>query len=111
MSYSKNGLERQLIRNPASVDTDAPWTLIVTGPFFIFLSIFTEIADNHGDAGDCHDAVVTVPLHFTDKQRQAVRTCAEKGGFNLLRIIDETSAAVLAYDIGQHNHHEDWWVM
>ena len=74
--------------------------------FSCFVS--TEIADNHGDAGDCHDAVVTVPLHFTEKQRQAVRLCAEKGGFNVLRVVDETSAAALAYDIGQQNHHEDW---
>ena len=68
----------------------------------------TEIADNHGDAGDCHDAVIAVPLHFNEKQRHAVRTCAEKGGFNVLRVIDETSAVVLAYDVGQINHHEDW---
>ncbi len=67
-----------------------------------------EIADNHGDAGDCHDAVITVPLHFTEKQTQAARASAEDGGFNVLRVIDETSAAVLAYDIGQVNHHEDW---
>ncbi len=66
-----------------------------------------EIADSQGDAGDSHDTVLTVPLHFTDKQRNIIKISAEKAGLNILRIITEPCAAALAYDIGQVSHNEE----
>lgn len=59
-----------------------------------------EIAQANG-GNDIEDAVITVPLHFSDEQRVAMREAAEDAGFNVLRVISQPSAAALAYDIGQ----------
>ncbi|XP_049884145.1 heat shock protein 70 B2-like [Pectinophora gossypiella] len=45
------------------------------------------------------DAVVTVPAYFNDSQRQATRTAGAIAGLNILRIINEPTAAALAYGI------------
>ncbi|KAL4617947.1 heat shock 70 kDa protein 14 [Arapaima gigas] len=50
---------------------------------------------------DANDAVITVPFEFGDMQKNALRQAAEEAGFNVLRLIHEPSAAVLAYGIGQ----------
>ena len=42
-------------------------------------------------------AVITVPAYFTDSQRQATKDAGEIAGFNVRRIIDEPTAAALAY--------------
>ncbi len=46
-------------------------------------------------------AVVTVPAYFNDHQRQATREAARLAGLECLRIINEPTAAALAYGIGQ----------
>tara|TARA_R100001377_G_scaffold72946_1_gene48826 strand:- start:1071 stop:2942 length:1872 start_codon:yes stop_codon:yes gene_type:complete len=43
------------------------------------------------------DAVVTVPAYFNDSQRQATKEAGEIAGLNVLRIINEPTAAALAY--------------
>lgn len=48
-----------------------------------------------------HKAVVTVPVHFTDAQRQAVREAVQRTGLDVLRILQEPVAAGIAYGIGQ----------
>uniref|UniRef100_A0AAY5EX34 Heat shock 70 kDa protein 14 n=1 Tax=Electrophorus electricus TaxID=8005 RepID=A0AAY5EX34_ELEEL len=50
---------------------------------------------------DVKDAVITVPFEFGEMQKNALRNAAEKAGFNVLRLIHEPSAALLAYGIGQ----------
>ncbi len=45
------------------------------------------------------DAVVTVPAYFNDAQRQATKEAGEIAGFNVLRIINEPTAAALAYGL------------
>jgi molecular chaperone DnaK len=45
------------------------------------------------------DAVVTVPAYFNDSQRQATKDAAKIAGLNLLRIINEPTAAALAYGL------------
>jgi len=45
------------------------------------------------------DAVVTVPAYFDDAQRQATRDAGRLAGLNVLRIINEPTAAALAYGI------------
>ncbi len=47
-----------------------------------------------------HKAVITVPAYFSDKQRQATRLAGELAGLEVLRIINEPTAASLAYGIG-----------
>ncbi len=46
-------------------------------------------------------AVVTVPAYFTDRQRQAVKEAGKLDGLEVVRIINEPTAASLAYGIGR----------
>jgi molecular chaperone DnaK len=46
-------------------------------------------------------AVVTVPANFTDSQRQATKHAAELAGLKVLRILNEPTAAALAYGFGK----------
>jgi len=46
-------------------------------------------------------AVITVPAYFNDNQRQATRDAGEIAGLEVLRIINEPTAAALAYGLGQ----------
>ncbi|MEM6733305.1 MAG: Hsp70 family protein, partial [Myxococcota bacterium] len=48
---------------------------------------------------DINRAVITVPAYFNDKQRQAVKDAARIAGLELLRIINEPTAAALAYGV------------
>ncbi len=45
------------------------------------------------------DAVVTVPAHFDDHQRQATKDAAQIAGLNVLRVINEPTSASLAYGL------------
>jgi len=45
------------------------------------------------------DAVITVPAYFNDAERQATKEAGEIAGFNVLRIINEPTAAALAYGL------------
>jgi molecular chaperone DnaK len=45
------------------------------------------------------DAVITVPAYFDDAQRTATKTAGEIAGFNVLRIINEPTAAAIAYGL------------
>ena len=45
------------------------------------------------------DAVVTVPAYFSDHQRQATKEAGQVAGLNVLRIINEPTAAALAYGL------------
>jgi molecular chaperone DnaK len=45
------------------------------------------------------DAVLTVPAHYGDAQRQAVKEAGEMAGLNVLRIVNEPTAAALAYGL------------
>ena len=48
---------------------------------------------------DVKDAVITVPAYFSDSQRQATKEAGEISGLNVLRIVNEPTAAALAYGI------------
>ncbi|MGH3545667.1 MAG: molecular chaperone DnaK, partial [Mycobacteriales bacterium] len=45
------------------------------------------------------DAVITVPAYFSDHQRQATKEAGQVAGLNVLRIINEPTAAALAYGL------------
>ena len=47
------------------------------------------------------DAVVTVPAYFNDSQRQATKDAGAIAGLNVLRIINEPTAAAIAYGLGR----------
>ncbi|KAL0413021.1 UNVERIFIED_CONTAM: Heat shock protein BIP1 [Sesamum radiatum] len=46
-----------------------------------------------------HDAVVTVPAYFNDAQRQATKDAGAIAGLNVVRIINEPTAAAIAYGL------------
>ena len=48
---------------------------------------------------DVTDAVITVPAYFNDAQRQATKEAGEIAGLNVLRIVNEPTAAALAYGL------------
>ncbi len=50
------------------------------------------------------DAVITVPAYFNDSQRQATKEAGEIAGLNVRRIINEPTAAALAYGLDKTNH-------
>jgi molecular chaperone DnaK len=52
------------------------------------------------------DAVVTVPAYFNDAQRQATKEAGEIAGLNVLRIINEPTAAALAYGLDKGREDE-----
>jgi len=50
-------------------------------------------------ADDIYGAVITVPAYFDDAQRQATKDAAKLAGLNVLRLINEPTAAALAYGL------------
>jgi molecular chaperone DnaK len=57
-----------------------------------------QIAERHLDE-EVTDAVITVPAYFPDAARQATRDAGRIAGFNVRRIINEPTAAALAYGL------------
>jgi len=58
---------------------------------------------------DVTDAVITVPAYFNDSQRQATKDAGSIAGFNVRRVINEPTAAALAY--GLNKNREDGTVV
>jgi molecular chaperone DnaK len=52
---------------------------------------------------DIADAVITVPAYFNDAQRQATKEAGQIAGLNVLRIVNEPTAAALAYGLDKGN--------
>ncbi len=50
------------------------------------------------------EAVITVPAYFNDSQRQATKDAGKIAGLDVLRIINEPTAAALAYGLGRQGH-------
>lgn len=51
------------------------------------------------------DAVITTPAYFTDAQRQATKDAGKIAGLNVLRIVNEPTAAALAYGLDKAHDH------
>jgi molecular chaperone DnaK len=119
VGFSKNGeilvgevAKRQAITNPdrtvRSVKRhmgDKAWSLDVDGkgwtPQEISAQILTKLKrDAEAYVGDSvTQAVVTVPAYFDDAQRQATKEAGQIAGLEVLRIINEPTAAALAYGL------------
>ena len=52
------------------------------------------------------DAVITVPAYFNDSQRQATKDAGTISGLNVLRIINEPTAAAIAYGLDKKGQGE-----
>jgi molecular chaperone DnaK len=70
-------------------------------PEYIGAHIFKKLAeDAEKQIGKkFNEAVVSVPANYSDGQRQAIKDAAEIAGINILRLINEPTAAALAYGI------------
>ncbi|MCE1228605.1 MAG: molecular chaperone DnaK [Firmicutes bacterium] len=55
---------------------------------------------------EIQDAVITVPAYFNDAQRQATKDAGRIAGLNVVRIINEPTAAALAYGLDKKGVHE-----
>jgi len=67
----------------------------------IVLQRMKEIAEDYlGEK--VTDAIVTVPAYFNDSQRQATKDAGQIAGLNVLRIINEPTAAALAYGLDKN---------
>jgi molecular chaperone DnaK len=56
---------------------------------------------------EIEDAVITVPAYFNDAQRQATKDAGRIAGLNVQRIVNEPTAAALAYGLGQAGHPDE----
>ena len=54
-------------------------------------------------SGELAGAVITVPAYFDDAQRQATKDAAQLAGLNVLRLLNEPTAAAVAYGLDQHS--------
>ncbi len=103
--------KRQAITNPdhtvrsikRHVGTD--WTITVDDKEYTAQEVSARILmklkrDAESYLGDTvTDAVITVPAYFNDAQRQATKEAGQIAGLNVLRIINEPTAASLAYGL------------
>jgi molecular chaperone DnaK (HSP70) len=62
------------------------------------LTKMREIAETYLGS-QIKDVVVTVPAYFNDSQRQATKDAGSIAGLNVLRIINEPTAAAIAYGL------------
>ncbi|OOR98744.1 Fe-S protein assembly chaperone HscA [Haemophilus paracuniculus] len=92
-NQSENGLPliatRQGNKSPVEVSAD-------------ILSHLNNLAEQHL-AGELSGVVITVPAYFDDAQRQSTKDAARLAGLNVLRLLNEPTAAAIAYglDSGQ----------
>jgi len=123
VGYAKNGeilvgevAKRQAITNPdrtiRSVKRhmgDKSWSLEIDGKAWTPQEVSAQILlklkrDAEAYLGDSvTQAVVTVPAYFDDAQRQATKEAGQIAGLEVLRIINEPTAAALAYGLDKQD--------
>jgi molecular chaperone HscA len=63
------------------------------------LASLRQRAEDSFDTDELFGAVITVPAYFDDAQRQATKDAAQLAGLNVLRLINEPTAAAVAYGL------------
>ena len=63
------------------------------------LAVLRQRAEDSFGGDDIFGAVITVPAYFDDAQRQATKDAAQLAGINVLRLINEPTAAAVAYGL------------
>src|SRR3989449_1583952 len=123
VAFSKGGeilvgevAKRQAITNPDRTfrsikrEMGTSWSASVDGkrwtPQEISAQILTKLKrDAEAYLGDkITQAIVTVPAYFNDAQRQATKEAGQIAGLEVLRIINEPTAAALAYGLDKQQH-------
>lgn len=74
-------------------------------PVEISAAILTQLKLRAEDSlkNPINGAVITVPAYFDEAQRQATRDAAQLAGLNVLRLLNEPTAAAIAYGLDQEN--------
>jgi molecular chaperone DnaK len=78
-----------------------PETLSLEQISALILREVKEVAQNHLEE-EVNRAVITVPAYYNERQRAAVRVAGELAGLHVERILNEPTAAALAYAFGRH---------
>jgi molecular chaperone HscA len=92
-------LPYKLIAEPGMVKIDTLHGLI--SPVEVSAEILATLRFRAEDTfdEDIYGAVITVPAYFDDAQRQATKDAAQLAGLNVLRLINEPTAAAIAYGL------------
>ncbi|HEU0088029.1 MAG TPA: molecular chaperone DnaK [Pseudonocardiaceae bacterium] len=118
VAFAKNGevLVGQSAKNQAVTNVDrtirsvkrhmgTAWSTTIDGKKYTAQEISARVLmklkrDAESYLGeDITDAVITVPAYFEDAQRQATKEAGQIAGLNVLRIVNEPTAAALAYGL------------
>ncbi len=83
------------------VKIKSEWMQKSFSPEEISASVLRKLADDASKylGQDVNQAVITVPAYFNDSQRQATKDAGKIAGLDILRIINEPTAAALAYGL------------
>jgi molecular chaperone DnaK len=125
VAFSKSGeilvgevAKRQAITNPDRTvrsikrHMGEDWSLDVDGKKWVPQEISSQVLgklkrDAESYLGDrVTQAVITVPAYFGDAERQATKEAGEIAGLEVLRIINEPTAAALAYGLDKKDHEQ-----
>lgn len=95
--YTLEGSEQNM---PSFVTRQGPKT-----PIEISAEILTHLKTRaeHAVIHDITGAVITVPAYFDEAQRQATRDAAQLAGLKVLRLLNEPTAAAIAYGLDQNS--------
>ncbi|MFJ2507053.1 molecular chaperone DnaK [Arthrobacter citreus] len=105
-----NNIDRTISSVKRHMGTD--WNVDIDGKKYTAQEISARIlqklkADAEAYLGEkVTDAVVTVPAYFNDAERQATKEAGEIAGLNVLRIVNEPTAAALAYGLDKGKEDE-----
>src|SRR3989344_3646282 len=95
---ASGGVEIKL-GDPSSASGQAKWYTPEEISSFILAKLKADAEAKLGEKVD--KAVITVPAYFDDSQRQATKNAGEIAGFKVRRIINEPTAAALAYGLNK----------
>ncbi|HYN93684.1 MAG TPA: molecular chaperone DnaK [Pilimelia sp.] len=118
VAFARNGevlvgevAKRQAVTNPDRTirsvkrEIGTAWSIDIDGKKYTSQEISARVLmklkrDAESYLGEqITDAVITVPAYFNDAQRTATKEAGEIAGFNVLRIVNEPTAAALAYGL------------
>jgi len=118
VAFARNGevlvgevAKRQAVTNPDRTirsvkrEIGTNWSIDIDGKKYTPQEISARVLmklkrDSEAYLGEqVTDAVITVPAYFNDAQRQATKEAGEIAGLNVLRIVNEPTAAALAYGL------------
>src|SRR5574338_1413726 len=125
VAFAKNGevlvgevAKRQAVTNPDRTirsvkrEMGTNWTVDIDGKKYTPQEISARVLmklkrDAEAYLGETiTDAVITVPAYFDDHERQATKEAGEIAGLNVLRIVNEPTAAALAYGLDKGKEDE-----